>query len=159
LTDEGRVGSSIVSRHVVLELGEAVSYQAIYYRDSAGHEPVSEAIDTLDGACQDSIDHCIGLLNRLDDSNPELAFPYSSAIRTPKYRAFRELRPSCGRTHHRIIFRRSDDFFILLHVILNKTNDIPETDLEIASERWDDFKARMDAVPRKRPRAMGHDAP
>ena len=136
-----------------------MSFQAIYYRDSAGREPVSDGIDTLDGACQDSIDRYIGLLNRLDETNPELPYPYSSGIRTPKYRAFRELRPDCGRTHYRIIFRRSEDFFILLHIILNKTDDIPEVDLKLASDRWDDFKVRMDAMPRKRPRAMGHDAP
>ncbi len=136
-----------------------MSYQAKYYRDSTGHEPVNEAIDTLDETCQESVDRYIGLLNRLDDSNPNLPHPYSSAIKMPRYRAFRELRPDCGKTHHRIIFRRSDRFFILLHMILNKTGDIPEGDLEIASDRWDDFKARMDAAKRKPPRAMGHDAP
>jgi phage-related protein len=135
-----------------------VTYQAIYYRDSKGVEPVDKDIDALDPACQDSIDRMIGLLNRLDDSNPELPYPHSSAIKTPKFRAFRELRADCGPTHYRIIFRRSERFFILLH-LLYKTNDIPEADLKIASARWDDFKARMDANPRRPPRAMGHDAP
>lgn len=134
-------------------------YQAIYYRDRAGREPVNAAIDTLSPDCQESVDHCISLLNRLDSSNPDLPSPYSSAIRTHRYRAFRELRADCGRTHHRIIFRRSNNVFILLHIILNKTDDIPEGDLKIASDRWDDFKERMDSVPRKNPRAMGHDAP
>jgi phage-related protein len=143
----------------VRELGEVVSYQAKYYRDRNEREPVSDAIDTLGETCQESVDHRIGLLNRLDSSNPDLPSPYSSAIKNPKYRGFRELRAECGKTHHRILFRRSDNLFILLHIILNKTDDIPEGDLKIAKARWDDFKDRMDAVPTKKPRAMGRDAP
>lgn len=36
---------------------------------------------------------------------------------------------------------------------------IPSRDIEIAKERWADFKARMDAEKRVPPRAAGHDAP
>lgn len=90
-------------------------YQAIYYRDERGHEPVNEFIDGLDPRCQDEVDWYIDLLNGLSDSNPELAFPYSSALKGTQYRSFRELRASCGRARYRILFRRSGRFFILLH--------------------------------------------
>ena len=93
------------------------------------------------------------------DARPHLGDPHSSALRGEKYRTFRELRCDCGKQHHRIIFRRSDRFFILLHMILNKEGEIPEQDKQIARERWDDFVARMDATPTAKPRAMGNDAP
>ena len=44
-------------------------------------------------------------------------------------------------------------------MIIGKTNDIPEAWLKIASDRWDDFVAPMDAPVRVPPRAAGHDAP
>jgi hypothetical protein len=136
-----------------------VTYQAIYYRDSGGREPVNEAIDQLDEPCQDSVDWCINLLNCLSDGNPELPFPHSSAVRNPRYRAFRELRADCGRRHNRIIYRRSGRFFVLLHLIAGKTSSIADEDLRIAADRWTDFQARMNSIPRGSPRAMGHDAP
>ena len=134
-------------------------FQAVYYRDAAGNEPVDDANNRLDPGCQESIDWRIGLLNRLDDTNPELPMPYSSAIRTARYRAFRELRAECGKTHHRILYRRSRRLIVLLHAIIGKTEDIPEQDLKVAAARWDDFLARIDAPVRVPPRAAGHDAP
>ena len=136
-----------------------MSYQAVYYRDRGGRMPVSDTIDSLSPSCQDSVDWQISLLNDLSDARPHLGDPHSSALRGEKYRTFRELRCDCGKQHHRIIFRRSDRFFILLHMILNKEGEIPEQDKQIARERWDDFVARMDATPTAKPRAMGNDAP
>ncbi len=139
--------------------GITVSYQAIYYRDRAGRMPVSDAIDRLGPSCQDSVDWQISLLNDLSDKRPHLGDPHSSALKGARYRAFRELRCDCGKQHHRIIFRRSARFFILLHIILNKEGELSEQDKRIALDRWKDFIARMDAVPTAKPRAMGKDAP
>ena len=100
-------------------------YQAVYYRDDRGREPVNDYVDELDGVCQESIDWKIGLLNQLSDSNPDLPFPHSSQLKGTKYRAFRELRAGCGRKHYRIIFRRSERFFILLHIIHKNTGETP----------------------------------
>jgi hypothetical protein len=36
---------------------------------------------------------------------------------------------------------------------------VPAAELEVARQRWEDFKARMDAPRRRPPRAAGHDAP
>ncbi len=101
----------------------------------------------------------IALLNALDNAAPELAFPHASALMGARYRGLRELRAHCGKQHHRIIFRRSDRFFILLHIILDKEDEILEHDKEIGLRRWNDYKGRMDAIPTARPRAMGKDAP
>jgi len=35
----------------------------------------------------------------------------------------------------------------------------PPAEIEIAKQRWQDFKKRMEARPRKPPRAAGGDAP
>ncbi len=136
-----------------------MTYQAVFYRDQHGREPVNDFIDTLDPQCQDEIDWCIGLLNGLSDTNPELPFPYSSALKGPRYRAFRELRASCGRVAYRILFRRSGRLFVLLHAFEKRTREIPERDGEIAHARWTDFHERMDAVARTPPRAIGRNAP
>lgn len=136
-----------------------MAYQAIYFRDRHGRTPVSETLDTLDPTCQESVDWQISLLNDLSDARPLLPYPHSSALKGDKYRAFRELRCHCGRQHHRIIYRRSGRFLILLHIVLHKEGEIPEQDKRIALDRWHDFVARMDARPRAKPRAMGKDAP
>jgi phage-related protein len=39
------------------------------------------------------------------------------------------------------------------------TGRLPPRDIEIAKQRWADFKTRMDAERRVPPRAAGHDAP
>ncbi len=136
-----------------------LSYQAVYYRDPQGHEPVNDTIRSLVAKCQDSVDDKISLLNMCDDKRPHLPFPHTSALRGTGYGELRELRCDCGKQHHRIIYGRSDRFLILLHMIPGKTGKIPEQDKRIALRRWGDFKARMDAEPTAKPRAMGADAP
>lgn len=135
-----------------------MSYQAIFYRDPDGIQPVKLFRDSRDAACRDGIDWMIGLLNELSDANPELPFPYSSALKGKDYRAFRELRADCGKMHYRIIFRRHHEFFILLHIV-SKTREIEEADKKIALTRWNDFIRRMSEEPHRPPRAMGRDAP
>jgi len=58
-----------------------------------------------------------------------------------------------------VIYRRSRNLFVLLHMFRKDTGRVPEAELRIARERWEDFKVRMDAERRRPPRAVGHDAP
>lgn len=44
-------------------------------------------------------------------------------------------------------------------VFAKRTAKIPASEITLTQQRWDDFKERMDANPRKPPRAAGHDAP
>jgi phage-related protein len=136
-----------------------VPYQAVFYRDEDGNEPVNEFIDALDPRAQDSIDWMIDLLKGLTDANPELGYPYTSALTGPAYRAFRELRVHDGTTRYWIIFRRSGTLFVLLHILAHQGNEIPEAAKKIAAARWADFKRRMNAPLRRPPRAAGSDAP
>ena len=136
-----------------------MSFQAVFYRDEDGREPVNLFINGLDPRAQDSIDWMINLLNGLTDENPELGHPYTSAVKGPEYRGFRELRVHAGRTRYWIIFRRSGRLFVLLHMLAHQGDDIPKAGKDIAVARWNDFKRRMDALVRRPPRAAGSDAP
>jgi phage-related protein len=129
--------------------------QAVYYRNRDGHEPVRAFIDTLDEDEQAALDNQIDRLNMLSDNLPHLPFPHSSQVEGE----LRELRCHYGRRLYRVLYRRSDRLMVLLHVFAKRSAKIPEREIDIARDRWDDFKARMDAEPRVPPRPAGRDAP
>lgn len=129
--------------------------QAVYYRDRDGREPVNDFIDALPPERQEEIDYTISLLNRLAPNDPPLPFPHSSQVEGQ----LRELRCHYGRDLYRILYRRSRNLFVLLHIIEKRSRTIPQADIEISKRRWDDFEQRMSAQPRRRPRAAGRDAP
>ncbi len=91
----------------------------------------------------------------LTTSSPHLPFPHSSQVEGE----LRELRCHYGSEHYRVLYRRSRNLIVLLHMFRKDTGKIPEREIAIAKERWADFKARMDAERRRPPRAAGHDAP
>jgi phage-related protein len=129
--------------------------QAVYYRAPDGAEPVDAFVDGLDLKRQVALDNQIERLNMLRPNDPPLPFPLSSQLEGE----FRELRCHYGSEHYRVVYRRSGNLFVLLHMFRKDTGKVPEAELRIARDRWDDFKARMDAERRRPPRAAGHDAP
>jgi Phage-related protein len=129
--------------------------QATYYRAADGSQPVDEFIERLPVKHQVVIDNQIMRFNMLTPSNPHLPFPHSSQIDGE----LRELRCHYGSTLYRILYRRSKNLIVLLHMFRKDTGAVPESDKNVARERWDDFKARMDAARRAPPRAAGRDAP
>ncbi len=129
--------------------------QAVYYRDQEGREPVREYLAVLPPEVREEVVAAILLLNRLEPIDPPLPFPFSSQVKGP----LRELRCHYGRTLYRILYQRSGNLFILLHAIDKRTARLPISDEAVAQERWNDFKARIDATERRPPRPAGHDAP
>lgn len=129
--------------------------QAVYYRDRDGREPVNDFIDALPPERQEEIDSTISMLNRLGPKDPPLPFPHSSQVEGQ----LRELRCHYGRDLYRILYRRSRNLFVLLHMIEKRSRAIPTADIDIAKQRWADFEERMNAQRRRRPRAAGRDAP
>ena len=115
--------------------------QAVYYRASDGSQPVDDAIEALPAASQ------------ADD--PPLAFPHSSQIAGE----LRELRCRVGRRQYRVLYRRSRNLFVLLHLFEKTTQRVPPREIAIAEARWRDFENRMGASQRVPPRAAGADAP
>ena len=128
---------------------------AVFYRASNGSEPVDEFIEALDVKRQVALDNQIDRLNMLTPSSPHLPFPHSSQVEG----GLRELRCHYGSELYRILYRRSGNLVILLHAFRKDSAKLPQAEIEIATARWDDFKRRMDAKPRRPPRAAGHDAP
>ena len=124
----------------------------VYYRAADGSEPVNAFIDALPPKVQVVLDNQI---ERIVLFGPRLPFPHSSQVEGE----LRELRSHYGNTLYRILYRRSDNLFVLLHILEKRTGAIPEADKQAARKRWADFKRRMDETPRRPPRAAGHDAP
>lgn len=127
-------------------------WPVVYYRDADGSEPVNDFIDALEPKVQVVLDNQI---ERITLFGPQLPFPHSSQVEGE----LRELRCHYGSTLYRILYRRSDNLFMLLHAFEKRSGAIPEGDKQIARERWADFKRRMNEEPRRPPRAAGHGAP
>jgi len=132
------------------------SFHAVYYRAPDGVEPVRAFLDDdVDDETAAVLALQIERLNLLSDQVPHLPFPHSSQVDGE----LRELRCHYGRQLYRVLYRRSDRLLVLLHIFSKRTAKIPASEIQIAKDRWDDFKERMDADPRTPPRAAGHDAP
>ena len=129
--------------------------RVVYFRDREGRQPVEEFIDCLPPKHQVAIDLAIDRLNGLHPGEPPLSFPATSQVDGE----LRELRCHYGPVLYRVLYRRSKNLFVLLHMLRKNTGKIPGADIEAARVRWNDFKARMDAHPRWPPRAVGDDAP
>jgi phage-related protein len=132
-----------------------MSMSAVYFRELDGAEPVSDFIDGLPVAHQVAVDNMIDRLNELRPQDPPLPFPHSSQIEGE----LRELRCHYGSTLYRVLYRRSGNLLILLHAFAKRSAKVPDPDMQIARDRWREFKLRMDADPRTPPRAAGRDAP
>jgi phage-related protein len=125
--------------------------QARFYRDSTGEQPADDFIRRLPHHHQFALYRMIERIDFLDERNPHLAYPYSSQIEGE----LRELRCHYGSTHYRVLYRRSEQFVILLHAFRKTTAAVPEADKQLARERWTDFKRRMNEVPRTVPGPIG----
>jgi phage-related protein len=130
--------------------------QAIYYRARDGSQPVRSFVQSLQPlAARVVVENQIDRLNLCSEDGPPLPFPHSSQVEGE----LRELRCHYGNRHYRVLYRRSRNLFVLLHAFPKTTAAIPQREIEIAKERWNDFMARMGDRPRIPPRAAGHDAP
>lgn len=130
--------------------------QAVYFRDDKGREPVREFLWTsLDLKPRSKIEDQIREMNGLPDGLAPLPFPRTSQIEG----GLRELRCHSGRRPYRIFYRRSENLFVLLHIIRKDSRAVPRRDIELAQRRWRDYKNRMDASVRRGPRPVGKDAP
>ena len=133
--------------------------QAVYYRDQAGREPVDAFVNELavtEPAAAAKIDGFVDeYLNDKDPSAPPPEHPISSQVEGE----LRELRVRFGKTRYRLLYRRSAQLVVLLHIFEKNTDKLPARERQLATRRFADFKARMDAERRVPPRAAGRDAP
>jgi phage-related protein len=130
--------------------------QAIYYRDRRGAEPVDRFIESVPARQAAKIDGYIEEhLNGQHPDAPPPEFPLSSQIEGE----LRELRIRFANTRYRVLYQRSGNLIVLLHAFEKNTGAVPSSEKALAKRRMADFKRRMDAGPRKPPRAAGRDAP
>jgi phage-related protein len=133
--------------------------QSVYYRDEAGEEPVNAFLEDLATANPRAAakidDYVEEYLNNKGASSPPPEHPISSQVDGE----LRELRVRFAKTRYRILYRRSGLLVVLLHIFEKNTDKLPARDRDLAAKRFEDFKTRMDAQPRRRPRAIGRDAP
>lgn len=127
---------------------------AKYYRHRLAAQPVVDFIDALPSKAQVLLHNQIGRLNLCTVDGPPLPYPHSSQVRGD----LRELRRHVGAELYRVLYRRSKQFFVLLHIFHKNTGKVPESEISIAEARWDDFKARINEEPRQL-RPIGKDAP
>jgi phage-related protein len=128
---------------------------AKFYRDRTGAQPVDEYIAVLPPAHRLALDRQIERLNALDEAHPHLCHPYSSQIEGE----LRELRCHYGSALYRILYCRSEQFVVLLHIFRKNTGRVPDADKRIANDRWSDFRDRMNAFRRTLPSPVGRKAP
>ncbi len=137
----------------------AAGTQAVYYRDKSGYEPVNAFLNELvkrnPRAAAKIDDYVEEYLNDQDPSAPPPEHPVSSQVDGE----LRELRIRFAKTRYRILYRRSGQLIVLLHIFEKDTDKLPDRDRELAINRFADFKSRMDSKPRRPPRAAGRDAP
>jgi phage-related protein len=130
--------------------------QAVYYRDAQGREPVNDWLQTLAPEAAAKIDAVMDEhLNGRRAGDPPPDFPITSQIEG----GLRELRVRFANTRYRLLYQRSGNLVLLLHGLEKSDRELPAADKRIAQQRFADFRERMDAEPRRPPRAAGHDAP
>lgn len=147
-------------RHLASPSGRT---QAVYYRyrDRRGNdrEPVDEFLEELLESKAIAVakidDQIEEHLNGQRPESPPPAFPISSQVEGE----LRELRVRFAKSRYRILYQRSGNLIVLLHIFEKNTGQIPAKEKRIAQQRFEDFKRRMDASPRLPPRAAGRDSP
>lgn len=146
----------MMTRRVVCNARTMAGTQAVYYREKRGDEPVNEFIGALPAKRAAKVDDYVEEhLNGQPADAPPPEFPVSSQIDGE----LRELRVRFANTRYRILYQRSENLIVLLHAFEKNTGAVPAAEKTLAKQRMADFKQRMDARPRKRPRAAGRDAP
>jgi phage-related protein len=130
--------------------------QATYYRDEQHAQPVEQFIDALPFRHSAKVEAQLDEhLNGRPAEAPPPEFPITSQIEGE----LRELRIRFGGTRYRILYQRSGNLMILLHAFEKNTASVPPSEVAIAKRRMSDLSKRMNAHPRKPPRAIGGDAP
>lgn len=103
--------------------------QAVYYRARDRPEPVDAFIEALrDPDRQAVLDNRIERLNMLRPNDPPLPFPWSSQLKGE----LRELRCHYGSELYRVIYRRSQNLFVLLHMFREDSGKVPEAELRVS---------------------------
>jgi phage-related protein len=115
---------------------------AKYYRAPDGSRPVRDFAASLGPRRRPQFDWATSLLRGLTDVQPEMLPPQSYRYSEAEFADFRELRCPIEGATYRVIYRRLELVFILLHAFRLDAGDTPQAEKELAVERWDEFLTR-----------------
>ncbi len=112
-------------------------FQAYFYQDVRGKQPVRDFIEMLSQKTQEKIAAWVDLL---ESEGPRLKRPYADKVRGALY----ELRIRFAADQIRVLyFFFMRDKIILLHSFRKKTDRIDLRDIELAENRMADFLRRQ----------------
>jgi len=113
-------------------------WQVLFYPDKDGYEPVKEYILGLDYSTRHEIIHVLELLYTND---VHLGQPFVEKVNKTNLRTLRIKHSS---DYYRIFFFAfSGKRFILLHIIKKKADRLHRIDIDLATERMNDYKDRF----------------
>jgi phage-related protein len=106
----------------------------VFYREDPGTVPV---LDWLDSLPKKALDKCLVRIERLRDLGHELRRPEADLLRDGIY----ELRVRLGTVNYRMLYFFHGRFAAVLAHGLNKENEVPPRDIEIAIRRKRNFES------------------
>jgi phage-related protein len=110
-----------------------------FYRTRRGEAPVEAYVNGLEEKHRRKVLTHLGLLAQ---EGPHLRRPYADVLKG----AIRELRVSLARHEHRVLYYFvKEDFVVLLHAFLKKTEAVPRKEIEVAEARMNELNGRIQA--------------
>lgn len=107
---------------------------ARFYKTENGNEPVREWLKSL----------TIEEKKKIGEDIKSAEFGWPIGMPTCKHlgKGLHEIRTSVSDKWARIFFCVADNFMILLHAIMKKSNSTPKQDLELARKRMNEFNKK-----------------
>jgi phage-related protein len=105
---------------------------AVFYRTSAGREPVREWLWSLDDEARKQIGE--------DLQGIEFGWPIGLPLCRPMGKGLYEMRSTLGNRIARLFFVPTNDRLVVLHAFIKKTQATPKTELDIARTRQRDWE-------------------
>jgi len=108
-------------------------YQILFYTTERGDSPIDEFLDELDKKSRAKVE---AYLSFLAEQGPNLKRPYADHVRGK----IRELRIHYSSNQYRILyFFYLGDRIVLVHAFSKKTQQLRESDIELAERRMEDW--------------------
>ena len=111
-------------------------YQILFYTTERGDSPIDEFLDELDKKSKAKVE---AYLSFLVEHGPNLKRPYADHVRSK----IRDLRIHYSSNQYRILyFFYLRDQIVLVHAFSKKTQQLRESDIELAERRIEDWIRR-----------------
>lgn len=114
------------------------TWQIIYYKSESGENPVSDFLDTLDGRQQTKV---LRILHNIKEYGLQSVIPHLRKLSGTPFWEIRIL----GQDNIRVIYIVPTELQLLvLHGFIKKKQKTPQKEIQIASDRYQDWRLRLD---------------